>query len=136
MKAYTLIEVMVASWLLGLVLVALYAAFSFGFSTIKLTQEDLRADQILVQKLETLRMYDWSSITNGYLPTNSTSFFSDGAGIDYSVAISVQPASITQSYSNSLRQVTVSLSWVSAKVTRRRDMTTFVSDNGLQTYRP
>ena len=53
----------VATWLLTFVVVALYAAFAFGFSVIKLSQEDVRANQILLQKLETLRIYDWSKIT-------------------------------------------------------------------------
>jgi hypothetical protein len=136
LSGYTLVEVMVATGLLTSMLVALYAAFSFGFATIKLSQEDLRADHILVQKLEALRMYDWSKVTGGYIPTNSVSSFSSDGGTDYNVSISIQPAPVTQSYSNSLRQVTVSLSWISGKVTRTRAMTTLVSDNGLQTYKP
>src|SRR2546421_10683537 len=38
---FTFIEVVVAMWLLTLVVVGFYGAFSFGFSTIKLSQEDL-----------------------------------------------------------------------------------------------
>ncbi len=117
-------------------LVALYAAFSFGFGTIKLSQEDLRADQIMVQKLETLRLYDWSKITNGYLPTNFYASFSTNGGIGYHVTIAVDRVPMNESYSNSLRQVTVSLDWFSAGVPRNRSMTTLVSENGLQTYKP
>ena len=136
-RAFTLVETMVATLLLTSSLVALYAAFSFGFGTIKLSREDLRADQILVQKLETLRVYDWSKITNGYIPTDLTASFStDGGGVTYDVAAAVTPAPVIESYSHTLRQVTVSLSWVSGRVLRNRSMTTFVSQYGLQTYKP
>ena len=135
--AYSLVETMVATALLTSIVVGLYAAFSFGFATIKLAQEGLRADQILVQKLETLRIYDWSKITNGYLPTNiTTSFATNGGGVIYGVSIAVAPAPVTESYSNQLKQVTVSLSWLSGGVNRNRSMTTLVSQNGIQTYRP
>ena len=135
-QAFTLAETVVATLLLTLVLVALYAAFSFGFGTIKLSQEDLRADQILVQKLETLRVYDWSKITSGYIPTDLTESFSTDGGVTYDVAIEVTPAPVIESYSDTLRQVTVSLSWESGGVMRNRSMTTFVSKDGLQTYKP
>jgi len=135
-RAFTIVETVVATLLLTLAVVALYAAFSFGFGTIKLSREDLRAGQILVQKLETLRVYDWSRITNGYIPTDLTeSFVTDGAET-YDVAMEVTPAPVIESYSDTLRQVTVSLSWESGGVLRNRSMTTFVSKDGLQTYKP
>lgn len=135
-RAFTLVETVVATLLLTLAVVALYAAFAFGFGTIKLSQEDLRADQILVQKLETLRVYDWSKITSGYIPTDLTASFSTEGGVTYDVAIEVTPAPVSESYSDTLRQVTVSLSWESGGVMRNRSMTTFVSKDGLQTYKP
>jgi hypothetical protein len=135
-RAFTLVETVVATLLLTLALVALYAAFSFGFGTIKLSQEDLRADQILVQKLETLRVYDWSKITNGYIPTELTASFSTNEGVTYDVTIEVTPAPVIESYSHTLRHITVSLSWESGGVLRNRSMTTFVSKDGLQTYKP
>ena len=136
LAAFTLIEVVVSTALLTSMLIALCAAYSFGFGTIKLSQEDLRADQIMVQKLETLRMYDWSKITNGYMPTNFYASFSTNGGIGYHVTIAVTKPAINESYSNTLRQVTVTLDWFSAGVQRNRSMTTLVSQNGLQTYKP
>jgi prepilin-type N-terminal cleavage/methylation domain-containing protein len=133
---YTLIEVIVAMGLLLIVVIALCGAFSFGFSSVKLSQEDLRASQILLQKLETLRVYDWSKITNGYIPTNFPAFYSTNGGAVYQGTIAIDPAPVSESYSNTLRQVTVSLSWVSTGVPRHRVVTTLVSQNGIQTYKP
>ena len=127
---------LVATWLLTFTVVALYAAFAFGFSTIQLSQEDVRANQILLQKLETLRIYDWSKITNGYLPTNFIATFSTNGGVTYQGNIAIDRVPLAESYSNTLRQVTVSLSWVSTGVPRNRSVTTLVSQNGIQTYKP
>jgi len=122
--------------LLTLVVVTIYGAFSFGFSVIKLSQEDTRANQILLQKVETLRIYDWTKITNGYFPTNFTASFSTNGGITYQGTLAITPAPMTESYSNTLRQVTASLTWVSTGVPRLRKVTTLVSENGIQTYKP
>ncbi len=123
-------------WLLMVVGVGLFGAFSFGFSTIKISQEDVRASQILLQKLETLRVYDWSKITNSYFPTNFTVNYSTNGGVTYDGAIAIDPVPMAESYSNTLRQVTVSLYWVSTGVPRYRVVTTLVSQNGIQTYKP
>ncbi len=133
---YTFVEVIVAMWLLMVVGVGLFGAFSFGFSTIKISQEDVRASQILLQKLETLRVYDWSKITNSYFPTNFTVSYSTNGGVTYDGAIAIDPVPMAESYSNTLRQVTVSLYWVSTGVPRYRVVTTLVSQNGIQTYKP
>lgn len=139
-RAFTLVEVLVGAGILGFTVVTLYGAFSFGFTTIRLSQEEVRADQIMVQKLETLRVYDWSKITNNFLPTSfSTSFSSDGTGASYYGSFSVTPfvpSGSNESYSNTLRQVTVSLGWLSGGVQRTRSMSTLVSQYGIQTYKP
>ena len=122
--------------LLLIIVLGLFGAFSFGFSTIKISQEDERASQILLQKLETLRLYDWSKITNSYFPTNFTVSYSTNGGVTYDGAIEIDPVPMAESYSNTLRQVTVSLFWVSTGVPRYRMVTTLVSQNGIQTYKP
>ena len=138
---YALIEVMIAVCLLAFVVVSLYASFVFGFGLVKLSQENLRADQILLEKLETLRVYDWTRISGGsYFPTNFTAWFSgtNGAarGAVYTGTIAITPAPVSESYADTLRQVTVSLTWVSGGAARNRSMTTLVSKYGIDTYKP
>lgn len=137
--AFTLIELVIGAAILALTVVALYGAFSFGFSTIKVSQEDVRADQILVQKLETLRVYDWTNIINNFATTNFTAYYSTNGGVQYNGALSVTPfvaSTANESYTDSLRQVTVSVDWISGGVPRTRSMTTLVSQYGIQTYKP
>jgi hypothetical protein len=130
---------MVGAGILALTVVALYGAFSFGFSTIKLSQEEVRADQILVQKLETLRVYNWTNIVNNYIPINFAESFSATGGVNYDGSLSITPfvpSAANESYSDTLRQVTVSVGWISGGVARMRSMTTLVSQYGIQTYKP
>lgn len=135
-SGFTVVEAVVAMLVLLLLVGGLFAAFSFGFSTIKLSQEDERASQILLQKLETLRVYNWTNIINGYFPTNFTVDYSTNGGVQYDGAIAISPVpGAAESYSNTLRQVTVSLSWVSTGVPRYREITTLVASNGIQTFR-
>lgn len=133
---------MVGCVILGITVAALCGGFSLGFRTIKLSQEEVRADQILMQKLESVRVYNWSLITNNYIPTNFTTSFSTttGAvhGVTYDGTIKVVPfASATgETYTNTLRQVTASISWNSEGLTHTRTMMTLISQNGIQTYKP
>ena len=139
-RAYTFAEVLIATLILALLVIGLYGAFSFGFKVIRASQETLRADQLLVEEMEALRLYDWSKITNGtFVPTNLTARYagSGGSGIGaiYDEKIMITSAPVTQSYSNSLRQLTVTLNWASGGVTRARAMTTLISQDGLSTFR-
>lgn len=138
---FSIVEAMVGFLILGITIAALCGGFSFGFNSIKLSQEDVRADQILVQKLETLRLYDWSKVTNNsYLPTNFIAYYSSSNavhGVTYTGTVSVTSFVPTgESYSNTLRQVTATLSWFSENQPHKRTMTTLVSQNGLLTYKP
>jgi len=139
-----ILEALVGGAILGLVAVSLYGAFSFGFKTIRVSQEDIRADQILVDKLETLQVYKWSKLTSGtFFPASFTASFcpsgsgasATGSGAVYNGVIAITPAPVTESYSNTLRQITVTVAWTSAGVPRSRSMTTFVSQNGIQAYK-
>ena len=130
---FSLVETLIASSIAGVVMVSLFGAFSSGFNTIRVNQESVRADQILVEKLETFRLYDWSKMTNsGYFPTNFTSSFYAGNGAVYNGTMQIAPAPLNNLYSNEIRQVTVTVNWTSAGVPRTRSMSTFVTRNGIQ----
>lgn len=139
-RGFTLVETLVGVGILGITVAALCGAFSFGFNTIKLSQEDVRADQILVQKLESVRAYYWAQVTNiNYFPTNfPVSYSTTGTvhGITYTGTLAVAPFPGVQTYSDTLRQVTASIWWFSEGQNHTRTMTTLVSQNGIQTYTP
>lgn len=137
--AFTLVEVMVTVALAGIVFLGVYAGLSSGFAVVELARENLRATQIVQEKMETIRLYTWDQITTpGFVPTNFTDVFFTGtqstSGLTYTGAVTIATAPISESYSNDLKAVTVRVSWSSANVPRTREMTTFVSRYGLQSY--
>ncbi len=46
-------------------MVSVFAGFSLGWGLIHTTRDDLRATQILTQKIESIRLLTWSQLTNG-----------------------------------------------------------------------
>ena len=132
---------MVGVGFLATVLVSLYLSFSSGFRFVQLTRENLRATQILTEKLETIRLYTWDQVnTAGFVPTNfATAFYPGSAsttGLVYTGTMKIGPAPVTESYSNDMRLVEVEVSWISGDQERRRSMTTLVSLYGIQNYKP
>jgi hypothetical protein len=130
-----------AAALAGIMFMTAIAGFSNAFSTLQLDRENSRATQILLEKTEMLRVYNWDQITgndtNTYIPTTFTVPFYPGTndsngGFNYSGTVVITNLVTTASYSNDLRTVTITLTWTSGKAPRSRTMTTYVSQYGLQ----
>src|SRR6266699_5886632 len=83
LSSFTLAEVMVAVLVMSIVVVSLYTGVSSGFALVKLAREDLRATQIMLQRVETLRLYTWSQFTDPtYFSTNNSETYYDPTGQD------------------------------------------------------
>jgi len=140
--AFSLTEVLMGVLVMSIVVVSLFTGVSSGFGFVKLAREDLRATQIMLQRLETLRLYTRSQFTNSaYFSTNNYVDYYDPAGqanasggTAYTVSTSITTNTPPASYSPDMRQVTVEVSWMSGKVNRRREMSTYVARYGAQNY--
>lgn len=139
----TLIEVMVGVGVMGIMMVSLYAGFAFAFSEIRLARQNVRAAQILQERMEVVRLLNWDQVVNlpGYIPTtfkapfyanNPTNPPSDS--FTYTGTVLVTNAPITETYASDLRMIRIQVSWPSGKIIRKREMTTFVSQYGMQKY--
>jgi len=139
-SAFTLVELIVAMAIIGVVVVALYGAISHGFSSVRLARENLRATQILVEKMEAIRLYDWDQLTTpGFFATNFSVAYDPAntnlsGGVIYSGQVSIGPVPLNTSYSNDMRLVTVALTWQTTGLPRKRDLSTYVCRTGLQNY--
>lgn len=139
-RGFTVIESLVGILILGTLFTSLYAGITYGFSMISLSRENLRATQILLEKMETLRLYNWDQInSNGFMPTNFTAAYDPtGSGnsvnLMYTGSITIAGSGVSESYSNEMRKVQISVDWSSSGVLRTRSMETFVAENGLQKY--
>jgi uncharacterized protein (TIGR02598 family) len=142
-SAFTLVEVMMGVAVMGIMLVTLYGGFLFAFSEMRLARENVRATQILQEKMEVARLYNWDQVVNtpGYVPTSFTESFyvsnptnTTSGNFNYTGTVVVTNAPITETYSGDLRMIQIQITWKSGRVTRKRQMTTFVSQYGLQKY--
>ncbi len=142
-KGFTLVEVMMAVAVMGIMLIGLYGGLGYGFRQIQLAREDERATQILAERMEVIRLLSWDQLVNlpGYVPTNFTASYSVATPTNatasaqmYTGAVAVAMPAISENYSNDLRQVQLSLTWQSEGLLHKRTMTTFVSRYGLQNY--
>jgi len=140
--AFSLVEVLMGSALGSIVFVSLYTGFSSGFGMIRLNRENLRATQIMQDKMETIRLYNWDQVcSNGFIPTKFTApfyaaqaFTNDTGGFLYYGTLAITNAPVLESYGADLRMVTVQLVWTNGMVARQREMKTFVSRYGMQNY--
>lgn len=122
---------------MGIVFVALYTGMASGFQSIRTSQENLRATQIMTERFEALRLYNWDQITApGFVPETFNAMFapnSKSQGITYKGHIRINPV-IGQPYSADLRAVTITLQWHTNGRPRTRTLTSYVARYGLQNY--
>ncbi len=142
-SAFTLVEVIFAVALLGILSVSLYGGLAFGFTQIQLSREDERATQILSERMEVVRLLNWDQLVNfaGYVPSTFKASYSitnptnaPAGSLIYSGTVVVTNAPISETYSNEMRMIQITLTWQSGKVTHQRTMTTFAARYGLQNY--
>lgn len=141
-SAFTLAEVAVAAGIIAISSLALMFALSMGFSMEREARENVRATQVMVKKLETLRLYNWTELQSGnYLDTNFSEYFNPTAsnGVLYvgQVALSV-PTNLPSAYTNQISTVTVSVCWTNyvrgQAFPHSRQMQTYSALYGIENY--
>jgi hypothetical protein len=142
--AYTLAEVAVTSALLGVLFVSLYGGMSSGFAITQASRENLRATQILLERMEGIRLFNWNQLVySNWIPTQFTNYYyplngpGESPGISYTGRMWVErgpdmdPAA---TYNDNICRVRAQVDWVSGGVPRTRSISTYVSKNGVQNY--
>lgn len=140
-EGMTLVEVVLATGILAIMAGALIGTFNCGFLLMQSVRENQRATQILMEKLETIRLYSWTQVnTPGFIPT----YFSDDydpqgttghRGTRYYGVIRLSPAPFSTGYSANIRQIQITLLWTSRGSTSHvRSASTFVAKDGVQNY--
>jgi len=136
---------MVSVLLLALMMLSLYGSLNSGFGTISVTREELRATQIMTQKLEAIRLLTWTQLSNcpaTFQETFNPQGATNGtAGITYYATLSTTGVgtNIPSAYSGSIHMITVTVTWTNnfngtAPVGHTRQMQTLSAVDGLQTY--
>ena len=140
-QGFTLIEIMMGVIILALAIVSLFALLTSGFAMVQLNRDNLRATQIMLNRIEGLRLYNWGDVTSGSVPTDFTETYSGIIGTNQGTVFTghmdISPAiqSPASTYSSTMmRSVTVRITWTSGQLQHSRQMTTYVSQYGLQNY--
>ena len=141
-RAFTIAEVLVAVFILGIACISLYGGFATGFMLVDSTRQELRATQILTQKAEVLRLCSWSSLTNfplsfkeSYDPTGGN------GGILYVGTVTTDVASVipgSAAYRSNMCTATINLYWTNyngtGKFVHNRTSQTLIARYGIQNY--
>ena len=143
--AFTFTEVLIATGLLLTVFVTIYCCLAMGLRTTQLTRQTLRATQILTDKLEGVRLYNWSQLNDPTFFRNTfTNFFyetnnigtatASGSGVLYTGQVALASVPFTNSYNTNVLKMTVTVGWVGSGQVHTRMMSTYVGQWGVQNY--
>jgi type II secretory pathway pseudopilin PulG len=137
-SGFSLIEAAVSMGIMGTVVGALLSGFGTGMFTMQMARENLRATQIMLERMETIRLYSWDQInTPGFVSTNFTATYdpqSTNSGTVYTGTLVITNAPVTSTYSNDMKMFTVTLNWKTGSLKRSRQFSTYISRYGLQDY--
>ncbi len=139
-QGMTLVEVVMATGILAIMAGALIGTYNCGFFIMQSVRENQRATQILMEKVETIRLYSWTQInTTNFIPSTFAEEYdpqspSGSRGVRYAGRITVSPVSFNTSYSTNMRHVEIVLTWNSRNIPHTRRASTFVAKDGVQNY--
>src|SRR6266567_5996930 len=72
----TLVDVIMAVGIIAIMCLGLVGSLSYGFYTMGTTRENQRATQIMLETVETIRLYNWSQVnSNGFIPQTFTGVY-------------------------------------------------------------
>ena len=139
-----MMEVVMATGIIAITGAGVIGSINYGLCIIRLARENQRATQVMLEKLEAIRLYNWSEVTNSnfipgtftaaYDPTSAT----NSQGTTYYGTMSVSVPAFTgtsPNYANNIRQFNVALTWTNAGgIPHRRSLSTYVAQNGMQNY--
>lgn len=150
-KAFSLLEVLIAAVVIAIIYAALFSGINSTFGLLQSTRENLRATQIIVSRMEGLRLCAWSSSqlfnTNVVPPTFTDTFYPLGLNSTtnkstvYFGTMTITPnptLSPAASYGSNFALVKVSVTWTNGgngrPTTHTRSMSTYVAKFGMQNY--
>jgi len=137
--AFSLVELMIGVAIFALVIGGVYSCLVAQYKMVRLNTENLRATQILTDKMELIRLCSWIQITNpAFLPTTFIGPFNYSTntsdyGLNYQGTVTLTTPPMTESYQSNLMLLTVSVTWTNGQVACTRSASTLVAQYGMQT---
>jgi prepilin-type N-terminal cleavage/methylation domain-containing protein len=140
---FSLVEVLIGSAIVGIFFLSFFAMTGTGFNMVKSSRENLRATQIILNRMEGVRLFNWDQLSDtsklpatfveNYDPTSTNGNF--GTVYNGTMTVTTPTMNPAATYStNGVKQVTVTLSWNSGGMNHTRTMSTYISRYGAQNY--
>lgn len=139
LAAFTLAEVVISAGILAISAAGLMGSFRYAFFAMKMARENQRATQIVLERAEAIRCFNWDVLVSGNnVPQTFTEYYdpteTNSMGTVYSGTVAIAPVPFTASYSTNMRQMTITVNWTTAGINRSRTNVTYVSRDGVQNY--
>ena len=139
-SAFSLVESTIGMGIVGTTVVTLFSGFTSGFFTMQMARENLRATQIMLERVETIRLYNWDQVcTPGYItPSFSAPYDPDAPdgqqGLVYRGTIQITDLGLPASYAPDMKKIVVRVDWTTCRLQRTREFTSYISRFGMQDY--
>jgi prepilin-type N-terminal cleavage/methylation domain-containing protein len=139
-QGMSLVEVVVAVAILAVMCSGILGSVGYGLFSAQIARENQRATQVMLERLESIRLYSWTQVTNtGFIPATFTDVYdpqsTTAPGCTYYGKMSVTNFPGSTSYAANIRQFIVTLQWTNnSRVTHTRTVATLVAKDGEQNY--
>jgi type II secretory pathway pseudopilin PulG len=136
----TLVDVIMAVAIIGIMCTGLVGSLTYGFFTIGQARENQRATQIILETVETIRLYNWTQVnSNGFIPSTFTGVYDPQAptgqqGITYYGTIQSGAANVGATINTNLVLMDVTLNWTNSGISHSRKASTLIAKDGIQNY--
>ena len=140
LEAATISEIVVSVLIVTIGAAALMGCFRYAFFITDISQQQQRATQVMLERAEAIRLCSWDQVrSNGFIPLTYSEYYDPTAavgsqGVLYSGTAKVSAFPYNTSYSNDMRQLTLTLTWKTGKVTHNRTNITYIAKDGIQNY--
>ena len=138
--AFSLTEAVVALAVGGIMIVSLYSGMTSASFSMRMAREDARATQIMLDKIEVVRLCSWEQINDKkFMPSTFTTpiypeLGTNGPLMTGTLTIDKVPT-LPVTYKDAVALVTVRVTWgEKGKMQRSRQMSTYVSQHGITKY--
>lgn len=136
----TLVDVIMAIAIIGIMCAGLVGSLTYGFFVMGNARENQRATQVMLEKLESVRLYSWDQIhSNNFVPPTFTDVYDPQAqsgqqGITYYGTLTTNTVTLGNTINSNMVSMTVALRWTNRSIPHFRTVTTYVAKNGIQNY--
>src|SRR5436190_2672355 len=140
LSGFSLVEATIGMGIIGTTVATMFSGFTSGYFTMQMARENLRATQIMLERVETIRLYSWDQVNDPtYITPTFTAPYDPEApagqqGLVYNGTMQILDAGVATSYAADMKKVVVTVNWKTGRLQRTRQFTSYISRFGMQDY--